>query len=52
MLTMQRFQQEGIRTYDQAAKNLKTLGITPTFDTPKHHVTVSGRYSLVSEDQV
>jgi hypothetical protein len=44
MLTMQRFQQEGIQTYDQAAENLKALGITPTFDTPKHHVTISSTY--------
>jgi len=41
MLTMQRFQMEGIRTYDQATKNLKSHNIAPEFDTPKHHVTVS-----------
>jgi len=40
MLTMQSFQQEGIRTYEQAANNLKNLKIAPNFDTPKHHVTV------------
>jgi hypothetical protein len=42
MLTMQRFQQEGIRTYDQAANNLKSQNIAPSFDTPKHHVTIQG----------
>ena len=44
MVTMQRFQQEGIKTYEQAAKNLQSLKIAPTFDTPKHHVTVIGKY--------
>lgn len=46
MLTMHRFQQEGIRTHDQAAKNLRALGITLTFDTPQHHVTIAGTQSL------
>ncbi|KAN0106341.1 hypothetical protein V8E51_009217 [Hyaloscypha variabilis] len=40
MLTMQRIQKEGIRTYEQAAKNLKSLNVTPEFDTPKHHVKI------------
>jgi len=37
---MQRIQKEGIRTYEQAAKNLKSLNVTPEFDTPKHHVKI------------
>ena len=45
LLTMQRFQQGGIQTYDQAARNLKALKITLTFDTPKHHVTISSMYA-------
>lgn len=39
---MQRFEGEGIRTYDQATRNLRSLNIMPNFDTPKHHVVVSG----------
>ncbi|OAF56660.1 translation elongation factor EF-1 alpha [Pseudogymnoascus destructans] len=39
-MTMQRFQQEGVRTYDQASRKLKSLKIAPSFDTPKHHVTI------------
>jgi hypothetical protein len=44
MMTMQRFQQEGVRTYDQAARKLKSLKIAPSFDTPKHHITIVGAY--------
>jgi len=41
MLTMERFQQENISTYDEAARNLKKLGIAPSFDIPNFHVVVS-----------
>jgi len=40
MMTMDKFQREGIETFEQAANRLKSDGIAPAFDTPKHHVTV------------
>lgn len=43
---MESFQQEGIRTYDQAAKKLKGLEIAPNFHTPIHHITVLGMCAL------
>lgn len=46
MLTMQRFQQEGIQTHDQVAKNLRDHRTTLAFDTPLHHVTIAGMESL------
>jgi len=42
MLTMERFQAENIRKYDEATKKLRSLNIVPNFVTPKkHHVVVS-----------
>jgi hypothetical protein len=44
MMTMQLFQQEKVRTYNEAARKLKSLKIAPSFNTPKHHVTIVGAY--------
>ncbi|KAH9212153.1 P-loop containing nucleoside triphosphate hydrolase protein [Leptodontidium sp. 2 PMI_412] len=41
MVTMERFQREGIGLYDQAARNLKSRGVQPSFHTPNFHVVVS-----------
>lgn len=43
MVTMERFQREGIGLYDQAARNLKSRGVQPSFHTPNFHVVVTGR---------
>jgi hypothetical protein len=40
MLMMQKFQDEGIRTYEQASRKLQSLNVSTSFDTPKHHVTI------------
>ena len=39
---MQQFQNEGIHTYDQKLRKLRSLGDSMSFDTPKHHVTILG----------
>lgn len=43
MRTMEMFQREGIRTYDQAANRLKRDGIAPVFEIPKYHVSILGK---------
>ncbi|KAK0102358.1 translation elongation factor EF-1 alpha [Cadophora gregata] len=47
MLTLERFQKEGIRLCGQAARNLKSPGVQPSFDTPNFHVVVSDGSSKV-----
>ncbi|KAG4421366.1 hypothetical protein IFR04_005549 [Cadophora malorum] len=47
MLTMERFQKEGIRLYDQAARDLKSRAVQPSFHTPNFHVVVSDGSSKV-----
>ena len=42
---MEKFQRDGIKTYNQVAIELKCEGIAPAFYTPEHHVTVIGTYS-------
>ncbi|KAG4433260.1 hypothetical protein IFR05_011255 [Cadophora sp. M221] len=41
MVTMERFQREGIRLYDQAARDLKSRGMQPSFYMPNFHVVIS-----------
>ena len=45
MGTMEKFQRDGIQTYNQVAIELNSEGIAPVFHTPKHHVTIIGTYS-------
>lgn len=46
MLTVERFQKEGIRLYDQAARDLLSRGSQLSFDTPGFHVVISGEFWL------
>jgi len=41
LLTMERFERGGVKTYDQAAKELTSLEVQPKFHTPKHHITLA-----------
>ena len=41
-MTKEKFERGGVRTYDQAAKELTRPEIQPEFYTPKHHITLAG----------
>jgi len=46
-MTMEKLQ-GSLHSYDQVSKGMKTLHITPTFDTPgKHHVTILGTQTIM-----
>ncbi len=40
---MEKFQKQGVRTYDQVMKQLRAMDITPSFTTPKHEITILGK---------
>jgi len=40
LITIENFEKEGVRTYDQASKRLKGLNMPLNFDTPKYHVSI------------
>ena len=45
---MQMLQEDGIDTYDQTTRKLKSLNLVPNFDTPKHHVAILDIASILS----
>ncbi len=48
MLTLEKLEQKGVRTYDGAVREIKQMNEELYFYIPKHKVVVTGRFSASS----